>query len=60
MPVGCYSYTSSYTCNLEQNICGFTFYVLTQFLFTTSQMELYYYHKKVNVRVSSRVADPGS
>ena len=32
------------------------FYVLAQFLFTTSEMELDYYHQKVRVRVASRVA----
>ena len=32
-------------------------YVLAKFLFTTSETELDYYHKKVNVRVTSRVAE---
>ena len=44
------------TCyNLGQNICRL-FHVLAQFLFTSSQTELDYYHWKVNVRVTSRVA----
>ena len=39
------------TYNLGQNICGL-FYVLAQFLFTTSETELNYYHQKVNARVA--------
>ena len=34
--------------NLGQNICSF-FHVLAQFLFTTSETEIDYYHQKVNV-----------
>ena len=33
------------------------FHVLTQFLFTTSETKLDYYHQKVSVRVTSRVAE---
>ena len=33
------------------------FHFLAQFLFTTSEMELNYYHQKVNVRVAPRVAE---
>ena len=32
------------------------FYFLAQFLFTTSKIELHYYHQRVNVRDASRVA----
>ena len=31
------------------------FYVLAWFPFITSELELYYYHQKLNVRVASRV-----
>ena len=37
------------------NLTKIRFYVLAQFLFTTSETELDYYHKKVNVRLASRV-----
>ena len=37
--------------NLEQNICRL-FYFLTQFVFTTIETELNYYHQKLNVRVA--------
>ena len=43
-------------CNLVQNICRL-FYVLAQFIFTTSKTELDYYYQKVNVRVASRVVE---
>ena len=33
------------------------FHVLTQFPFTTSELELYYYHQTVNLRVASRIAE---
>ena len=33
------------------------FHILTQFLFTTSETKLDYYHQKVSVRVTSRVAE---
>ena len=42
--------------NLGQNICRL-FNVLAKFLFTTSGMELDYYHQKVNVRIISQVAE---
>ena len=35
-----------------------TFHFLAQFSFTTSETELDYYHQKVNVQVTSRVAEP--
>ena len=38
--------------NLGQNICRL-FHVLAQFLFTTSETELDYYHQRVNVWVAS-------
>ena len=38
---------------LDKTFRDFSF--LTQFLFTTSETELHYYHQKVNVRVASRV-----
>ena len=40
----------------EQNICRLL-HILAQFLFTTSEMELNYYHQKVNVGVSLLVAE---
>ena len=33
------------------------FQVLTQFLFITSETELYYYHHKENVQVASQAAE---
>ena len=39
-----------------QGICRH-FHVLVQFPFTTSETDLDYYQKKVNVRVASRVAE---
>ena len=42
--------------NLAQNICRL-FHFLAQFLFTTSKAELDYYHQKINVRVTSQVAE---
>ena len=33
----------------------YTFHVLAKFLFTTSETELDYYHKKMNMRLASRV-----
>ena len=42
--------------NLEQNIYRL-FHVLAQFLFTTSETEIDYYHQKVDVRVISRVTE---
>ena len=40
--------------NLGQNICRL-FHVFAQFLFSTSEAELDYYHQKVNVRVAERL-----
>ena len=49
-----------YVCNVEQSIC-ILFYVLAQFLFTTSETELAYYQQKVNVVVAlSRLRILGS
>ena len=47
----------SYVCSyyLGQNICRI-FHVFVQFLLTTSDMELDFYHQKVDMRVASRVA----
>ena len=42
--------------NLTQNIFSL-FQVLVQFLFTSSETEIDYYHQKVNVRNVSRVAE---
>ena len=42
--------------NLTQNIFSL-FQVLVQFLFTSSEKEIDYYHQKVNVRNVSRVAE---
>ena len=43
--------------NLGQNIC-LLFHFLAQFLFTTSETELDYYHQKVNVLgVISRIVE---
>ena len=42
--------------NLGQNICRL-FQFLAQFLFTTSETELDYYHWNVNIRVASRAAE---
>ena len=42
--------------NLGQNICRL-FHFLAQFVFTTSETEVDYYHQKVNLRVASRVAE---
>ena len=42
--------------NLGQNICGL-FHFLTRFLFTTTDTELDYHHKKKSVRVASRVPE---
>ena len=42
--------------NLGQNICRL-FNFLAQFVFTTSETEVDYYHQKVNVRFASRVAE---
>ena len=33
------------------------FHVLAQFLFTTSQTELDYYHQKVSLKIASRLAE---
>ena len=41
--------------NLGQNICRL-FHFLAQFIFTTSEIKLDYYHQKVNVQIASRVA----
>ena len=46
---------ASYVFAILQNICRL-FHVLAQFLFYTSEMELDYYHQKVNVRVILRVS----
>ena len=43
-------------CNLGQNICGL-FHVISQSIFTTSEIELDYYHQKMNVQVASLVAE---
>ena len=43
-------------CNLGQNIRRF-FHFLARFLFTASDTELDYYHKKKSVRVASRVPE---
>ena len=40
--------------NLGQNIC-WLFHFLAQFVFTTSETELDYYHHRVNVRVAERL-----
>ena len=40
--------------NLGQDIWRY-FHVLAQFLFTTSETELQYYHQRVSVQVASRV-----
>ena len=37
-----------------------TLHVFAQFPFTTSELELDYYHQKVNVQVASRAVDLGS
>ena len=42
--------------NLEQNTCRL-FHFLVQFVFTTSETELDYYHQKVNIPVASQVAE---
>ena len=42
--------------NLRQKVRRL-FHVLSQFLFTTSEMELDYYHQKVNVRDASQVVE---
>ena len=42
--------------NLGQNICRL-FHILAQFILTTNETELDYYHHRVNVRVASRVAE---
>ena len=43
-------------CNLGENICTL-FYVLEQFLFATSETKPDYCHQKVNIRITSRVAE---
>ena len=43
------------TCNLGHKTCRL-FHVLAQFLFTTSETELDYYHQKVSVRDVSQAA----
>ena len=48
--------TLKLTCSLKQNFCRL-FHVLTQLLLTTNEMEVYYDHKKVNLRVSSHAAE---
>ena len=42
--------------NNEQNICR-SFHVLVKSAFRTSELELNYYHQKVNIRVPSRVVE---
>ena len=42
-------------CNLGQNTCRLFF--LAQFVFTTSETELDYYHRKMNVRVASQIVE---
>ena len=42
--------------NLGQNIFRL-FHVLAQLFFTKSDMELDYYHEKLNVRVASKVVE---
>ena len=44
------------TFNLGQNISNL-FHLLAQFLFTTSETKLDYYHQKINVRVALQVAE---
>ena len=41
-------------CNFGQKVCRL-FHVLAQFLCTTSETEVDYYHQKVNVRASERL-----
>ena len=48
--------TLKLTCSLKQNFCRL-FHVLAQLLLTTNEMEVYYDHKKVNLRVSSHAAE---
>ena len=48
--------TTFFLNNLGQKICRL-FHFLAQLVFTTSEMELDYYHQKVNVRVASRIAE---
>ena len=58
--VGCLIgfFTSKASCvyNLGDNICRLLHF-LAQFLFTTSETELHYYHHTVNVIVTSQVAE---
>ena len=42
--------------SFKQNIDRL-FHLLTQFVFTTNETDLYYYHEKLNVQVASRVAE---
>ena len=44
--------------NLGQNICGL-FQVLAHFLFNLSEIELHYYHKKLNVQVFKQLKIQG-
>ena len=46
----------TYNYNLAQNICRL-FHVLVQFPFTTSESELDYCPKKLNLRITSRAAE---
>ena len=50
------SYKTTNYCNLGQNIQRLLHF-LAQFVITTSETELYYYHQKVNVLVASRVVE---
>ena len=48
--------TDKNTDSTGQNICRLSHF-LAQFVFSTSETELDYYHHRVNVRVASRVAE---
>ena len=50
------SFNTDWFYNLGQNICRL-FHFLAQFFFTTSEMELNYYHQKVSAGVALRVAE---
>ena len=50
------SHKNKNTYNLKQNIQRL-FHFLAQFVFTTNETEVDYYHQKVNVRVASRIAE---
>ena len=54
--VSCFGFLRDRFFNLGQNICRL-FQFLAQFLFSTSETELDYYHWNVNIRVASRAAE---